>query len=311
MHRAGLVVLVLSVNLLGCPEYLDEGGDTWFDMSFNAIFHRGDWGGDAVDCRLEVAFLELGSGDGFVNGEGAVTTIPAEAGQCAVSYFDRDTEQAQGSLSVSGALEAGETVWIETQGQTLDLVRSETVTGAIVYALQECDESVFPFAQALDLTVPGSETSNDVPGFSLQRALGVGRDMVLLQPGGAADEAGAVELYQDQDLELVWEYAGEPLELGEGVLEPVPIVFVRNQEPDGFLFEAAACRLDDTGEFTIPAEVFGQLTPQPADDPYYYTTSLQLDASASAGEIPIPWGAVTERRSTISDGGFLRLLATP
>jgi len=304
---AALIVLPIAVNLLGCPEYSHDDA-LGFDVSFNALFHHGAWGGEAVDCRLEVVFLDRGAWDGFGGGEGAVTTVPQEAGSCAVSYFDRDTEQAAGSLSVAGSLEAGDSLWIGNSEQSLNLIRGESETGSIVYSLPECDGSVFPFAQPLDLTVPGSDTSGEIQGFSLEQAVGIGQDLVLLEPGGGADANGTISLHQDEDLELVWEHRGAPLVLAEIAIEPDSIVFVRNQEPDGFLFEAAACRLDDTGEFTLPAEVFEQLTPQPPDDPDYYQTSLQLDVHYQAGDVPTPWGTITNRRSRISDGGFIRLL---
>lgn len=307
---AAMVALTFAMSLAGCPEYVHEGG-LEFNVSFNAIFHHGSWGGDPVDCRLEVAFLELDEGDGFVGGEGAVTTIPTETGSCAVSYFERDTEMAAGSLSVAGSLEAGESLWVGNDDLSLDLVRGENEMGSIVYSLPECDGSVFPFAQPLDLNVPGSDTADEIPGFSLGQALGIGRDMVLLAPGEGADEHGTIQVYQDEDLEMIWEHDGAPLVLGGEVLEAEPVVFVRNQEPDGFLFETAACLLDDTGEFTIPAEVFEQLTPQPPGDPDYYLTSLQLDVPYQLEEFPTPWGVVTQRRSRISDGGVIRLLASP
>ena len=53
------------------------------------------------------------------------------------------------------------------------------------------------------------------------------------------------------------------------------------------------------------------MTPQPPDDPHYFTTVLQLDLFYEAGEYPTPWGAVTNRRSRISDGGFIQLLSPP
>lgn len=310
LHFVAGIVFPFAVGLLGCPEYLDEGGPE-FDISFHSTFHHGAWGGDAVDCRVELAFLQPGEWDGLDGGEGAVTEHPVEAGSCEISWFDRDTEQAHGSLSLAGSLEAGESLWIGDEEQSLSLVRDDIGSDSFLYTLPDCDGSSFPFAQVLDLTVSGSESSIDVPGFSLEDALGVGQDMVLLEPTGSAALAGMLELVQHEDLRLVWEYEGEHPSLGEAALEPDPIIYLRNQEPDGFLFEAVACRPEVDGEFTIPAEILQQLTPQPPDDPDYYLSSLQLDAIYSGGEYETPWGSIQRRRTRISDGGLVRILASP
>ena len=309
----GPVAVASTLGLLalaGCPEYRAE--DTAeFNVSFNALIQYGDWSDEVYDCRLEVAFLGPGEGDGTRASEGAVVDLPEDPGTCEVTYFDRDSERAQSSLSVFGTLEAGDEVMLGFADENLELLRGEGEEGMLHYSLPECDQTRFPFAQSLDLIVSGSDTADSVPGFSLERALGIGADLVLLEPAISDEDDATVNQYVDESLELTWEHQGPSLVLGEITLEPSPMIFLRNQEPDLFLFEAVACRPDHSDRFVIPAEVLGQLTPQPSGDPDYYTTSLQLDVTYEAGDAPTLWGSVVRRHSRISGGGRVRLLERP
>jgi len=308
---ASLALIAITATCLGCPEYSPDDA-LEFDVSFNAVYHRGDWGEVVTDCRLEVAFLEPFEDDGFVaDGSGPVVEFPPGVGECAVTYFDREEERIHGNPSVAGSLEAGLALWIGNDDLGLDLELSENPDGSLVYSLPQCDGSVYPFAQSLDLNVSGSESPDAVPGFALSEALGIGPDFVLLEPSDRVMEDGVVQVYQDEDLELAWEHLDPSVELGELTLHANPTLFLSNQESDMFTFEAVSCLPDDTGTFVIPSEILEKLTPQPSDDPDYYNTMVQLDMAYQAGEFPTPWGNITNRRSRTSEGGAIRLLAPP
>jgi len=313
----GVAILQASVPLVmlaGCPEY--SATDTVeFDVSFNALFHRNAFGGEVGDCALEVAFLEPGGDDGFGGDGEPPTQIPEEPGTCAVTYYEREDEEPDDSEYapwIQGSLDAGGAAWLDTGAETLELTRFEDDTEYITYLLEDCDESSFPFGAELDLLVaPDEELDDAVPEFSLQQALGVGPELSALTPVGHPVSGDFIELYQDEDLELVWSHLGVFPVVGEITVEPELILHMWNQEPDHFTFEYVMCLPDSDGSFVIPSEIFEQLTPQPPGEPDYYGLALQLDVIYHTMDYPTPWGMVSNRRCRMSDGGYIRLMPPP
>lgn len=298
--------LAATLALGGCPEVPTDDAHP-FDLSFNSWSQQRVWGPGEPCCDLEVAFLEVEEDDGYGAGAGCVIEIPGEPGSCALTRFDRDQDQADGCMNVRGSLAAGEEVYLSSADRDYELVQEPVEEGGVVYRLPGCPAGGHPEGVALDLLVPGGGAHDPVPGFALEGNLGVGPGLELLEP---ATDGESLAVPTDEDLDLVWEHTGEIPGLANAGLHRETVVFIRNQEPDMFLFEALACLPDAEGQLTIPAAELSALTP-PGGDAGDVHTSLQLDVTYTSEGIPMPFGSVAGARSGVSLTGVIRLDGDP
>lgn len=306
--RVRSVAWIVVCALGGCPEMPAVDAHP-FEVSFNSWYQERAWGTGEPCCDLEVAFLEVEEDDGFGSGGGCVIEVPAEPGDCVLTRFDRDQEQAQGCMHVQGSLSAGEAIYLSGGDHTVELARSpaEDGEGYGVYRIPTCLEEGHPAGVALDLLVPGGEAEDPVPGFALDGTLGVGPEIGLVLPDPDGIDAGSLAVSTAEDLELAWEHLGEIPWLSGGGLDRETVVFIRNQEQDMFLFEALACLPDGEGTLTIPADVLSGLTAPPEHEPDLYYTSLQIDVNYRSESIPMPFGSIQGVRSGVSLTGVIRL----
>ncbi len=292
--------------LCGCPEMAAVDAHP-FDLSFNSWTQQRAWGPGEPCCDLEVAFLEVEEDDGFAAGDGCVIEVPDEPGACAISRFDRDEQQAQGCMHVQGSLSAGASVLMSDGERTFELVQDPPGGESVVYRIPTCPEAGHPEGVSLDLLVPGGEANDPVPGFALDDTLGVGPAFALVLPDPDGIETEMLPVPTDEDLELAWEHLSEIPWLSGGGLWRDTTVFIRNQEQDMFLFEALACRPDEEGALTIPADVLSQLTAPPGGEPGLYHTSLQIDVRYTSDGVPMPFGSISGVRSGVSLTGVIQL----
>ena len=306
--RARSVAWMALFSLCGCPE-MPDGDVHPFEVSFNSWYQQRVWGSGESCCDLEVAFLEVEEDDGYADGDGAVIEIPEDPGDCAISRFDRDEDQAQGNMHVQGSLEAGEAVYLSAGERTLELIPDPSGDERVVYRIPDCPAEGHPVGVALDLLVPGGAQGDPVPGFALEDNLGVGPEVALITPDPDGIDSDCLDVPTDGDLELAWEHLGEIPWLSASGLQRETVVFIRNQEQDLFLFEAMACRPDGEGVLTIPASALSELTAPPEGDPDLYYTSLQIDVNYSSEHIPMPFGGISGVRSGVSLTGVIQLAA--
>ena len=307
--RAHLAAWPIALALSGCPETPAADAHP-FEVAFLSWYQERAWGPGDPCCDLEVAFLEVEEDDGFGSGAGCVIEVPAEPGECAITRFDRDQQQADGCTHVQGSLSAGEAVYLTGGDRTLELSREpgEEDAGNAVYRIPRCLEDGHPAGIALDLLVPGGAADDPVPGFALEGTLGVGPMVALVEPEPGGIDAESLAVPVSEELELAWEHLGEIPWLSGSGLSRETTVFIRNQEQDMFLFEALACRPDGEGTLTIPAAVLAELTVPPEAEPDLYYTSLQIDVHYRSDPITMPFGGISGVRSGVSLTGVVRLV---
>lgn len=320
-----LTTSLLVCSLAGCnasPE-LDQGklGETGLTdtgglvelppritMAFSVALQRGDWGASVTRCQVEVAFLEEGQHDGlFESDGGADIALPTAPGSCAYTSF-AEQEPSVGLWSVHGTHRADDSIWLHGDDGSLELALGTDDRGRFTYSLADCDEERFPFAQVLDLEVPGWSGSDGLEGFEAEQAFAVGPDLLITSLPDGLDDQGRLRLPPGQDLPLTWSTLQEVPEVdGEPVAE-VTYLMLRNMRPgEDEPLEALACLPDEPGVATISADDLALLTPSedPATgDPF---VAFQVDAWYEGPQVQTPWRSSTRVLSVVTEGGIVIL----
>ncbi len=277
-------------------------------MAFSVALQRGDWGDSVTRCQVEVAFLEEGQHDGLFDSDGgSEITLPSTPGSCAYTSF-ADVEPALGLWTVRGTRRAEDSIWLHGDDGALELTLGTDETGRYTYSLPDCDEHSFPFAQVLDLEVPGWSGPDGLTSFSAPEAFAVGPDMAITSMSHSPDERGWVVVPAGDDISLVWSYDDAlPTVDGEAVAH-TPYVMLRNMHPAvEDPIEALACLPSVTGTVTISAADLAQLTPTDdpeSGDPF---VAFQVDAWYEGPEFQTPWRSSSRVLSVVTEGGIVVL----
>jgi hypothetical protein len=277
-------------------------------MSFSVALQRGDWGESLTRCQVELAFLERGQHDGLFNSpSGQVIDYPTTPGTCRYTSFT-ESEAALGLWSIKGTRQAGQSVWLHGDEASLELELGIDDRGRYTYALNDCDEAAFPFAQVLDLEVPGDDGEDGLAGFEAPEAFAVGADIAIDALPLPLDERGRLVLPAGEDLRVGWSYLQQQPSIDGQAVEHLPYLMLRNMHPgDEQPFEALACLPSQLGTATIGAADLAQLTPAgdpETGDPY---VAFQLDAWYEGPAVQTPWRSSSRVLSMVTEGGILIL----
>ncbi len=278
------------------------------NMAFSVALQRGDWGETVTRCQVEVAFLEVGQHDGlFRSAGGADIEYPTTPGTCAYTSF-ADQRPAVGLWSVRGTRRAEDSIWLHGDDHSLELTLSTDDRGRYTYRLADCDESIFPFAQVLDLEVPGWDGPDGLEGFGAWDAFAVGPDVAITSLPDALDDHDRLVLAAGDDLPVSWSYLQDLPEVDGQAVEHVPYLMLRNMHPgDPEAIEALACLPSHSGTATVSAADLAQLTPSSdpeTGDPY---VAFQLDAWYEGPELRTPWRSTSRVLSMVTEGGIVIL----
>ena len=319
------MLTLLSALSMGClgHDYSLEAEAFWVvtptspppvELSFLAVFQRGEWGFVDTGCQVELAFYEMGESDGYGSGpDGQVVEIPEKVGACEVTVFDLEDDMADGAVSVRGSLDAGPEIWLVSDTTQLLLERELDQEGMTYYRLGDCSAETFPFGDLLDLVVDGSDDEVEGVGpLIVEEALGVGPDMQFITPTESELFKQYLKHDQDTDLEVTWGYLGDippAPETGEDLGRNITAM-VRNQDDQMQLLEAIACVIDPAvGAVVIPADAWYWLTADEGDEDIY-SSSFQIDSQYTGPEFEVPGGQLARMSSMISIGGQIDLRAT-
>lgn len=286
------------------PEALAER----ITMAFSVALQRGDWGQTVTRCQVEVAFLEEGQHDGLFDSSGGTEIErPTTPGTCAYTSF-AEQEPAVGLWTVRGTRRADDSIWLHGASESLELALSTDDEGRYTYGLQSCDEARFPFAQVLDLEVPGWEGSDGLEGFDAEQAFAVGADLQISSLPDGLDEQGRLVLAPGEDLPVAWSSLQDLPEVDGEPMTQVTYLMLRNmlpgvEEP----LEALACLPDTPGEATISAADLALLTPSEDLDTGASFVAFQVDAWYEGPQVQTPWRSSTRVLSVVTEGGIVIL----
>ena len=277
-------------------------------MSFSVALQRGDWGTNVTRCQVQVAFLEEGQRDGLFMGAGGTDIdLPTTPGTCAYTSF-AIAEPTVGLWSVRGTRRADDSIWLHGDGDSLELALGTDDRGRYTYALADCDEDSFPFAEVLDLEVPGWDGLDGLEGFEAERAFAVGPDLQISALPDGMDSSGRLVLPAGEDLPVSWTTLQELPDVdGEPVAE-VTYLMLRNMHPGvEEPIEALACLPATPGTATISAADLALLTP--AEDPLTGDpfVAFQVDAWYEGPDVQTPWRSSSRVLSVVTEGGILIL----
>ena len=156
----------------------------------------------------------------------------------------------------------------------------------MLYRLEDCGESSFPFGQVLDVVVHGDGVA-DVGEFVVEDAMWFPGRGEVVPP--TAPVSGSVSVSVEDDALIQWD--GEDPE-GADV---GPMVSVVNETSSGAR-ERLSCRVQpDDVEVVFPAEALTALTSPDEDDGV--RTSMMLMRTIHGPDMPLPWG--TTMRSSV------------
>ncbi len=303
-------------GLAAPPDQNPPGYDT-IRVFVDVALQRTSFGQQVGRCQIQVAFEPVVWGDQDDQPASEppwAVAYPDQAGTCAFSTEPLPEEgepSAPDNWYVSGSLIGPPSIALTNMDRRIELLAVESEDGRVRYELPDCSEHSFPTREVFNLDVP--ETDDDGPGdtlpaFRIMDAFAVGPDVHLTTPIPDPDIAGPLPHPIDTDLDVAWQFDGDPPSIGGQVLDPRVELKLYNQDD---LREQEnqwlVCLPDDDGRFRLGADDLAAMTanPDPADD--RWAASLTVHTITESPPFDTPWGESVQINAHISEGGFISL----